>query len=415
MSAGALVWEATPPSRRIRPRMAPASVGEMKRPGEPIGEDEGTATAAESIPAGAAADPDVALMLRLQAGDQAAFQDLFQKFSPRVVQYARRLVGSEARAEEVTQDVFVQVFRFRHRYRPESRFSTWLFTIATNLCLNEIWRPELRPRAARWKPSGDGDDRREGPPISDPASPNAEPCPSARSRGGGARAREPLGALAAAAGVRPRHGRGARARDRHRAAHGPGPERARGPGAQGRCQGSGSGAAIAAAPAAPLRGGAPRGAARQARRGAGPVRGHAHHPQPGQDDALRGDPDHHARRRARHPGRAGAALERMRRGAAIAVVLLALAAPAARAQERHGRPWQELTPEEQWRAWENYQRYQQLPEERQKMLERRYQQFRAMPPQERQRLRQNWDTYRGLPPRQRQEFIDKYHRWKGRK
>jgi len=38
-----------------------------------------------------------------------------------------------------------------------------------------------------------------------------------------------------------------------------------------------------------------------------------------------------------------------------------------------------------------------------------------MPPQERQRLRQNWDTYRGLPPRQRQEFMDKYHRWKGRK
>jgi len=38
-----------------------------------------------------------------------------------------------------------------------------------------------------------------------------------------------------------------------------------------------------------------------------------------------------------------------------------------------------------------------------------------MPPQERQRLRQNYDTYRGLPPHQRQEFIDKYHRWKGRK
>ena len=38
-----------------------------------------------------------------------------------------------------------------------------------------------------------------------------------------------------------------------------------------------------------------------------------------------------------------------------------------------------------------------------------------MPPQERQRLRQNWDRYRDLPPRQRQEFIDKYHRWKGRK
>src|SRR5437773_9352275 len=180
MSAGALVWEGTPPSRRIRPRMAPASAGEMKRPGEPIGEDEGAATAAESIPAGAAADPDVALMLRLQAGDQAAFQDLFQKFSPRVVQYARRLVGSEARAEEVTQDVFVQVFRFRQRYRPESRFSTWLFTIATNLCLNEIRRPERRLRVDLWQRRGEDEDRREGPQLPDPAAATPEEGASSR-------------------------------------------------------------------------------------------------------------------------------------------------------------------------------------------------------------------------------------------
>jgi RNA polymerase sigma-70 factor, ECF subfamily len=92
------------------------------------------------------ADPDVALMLRVQAGDQTAFQDLFQKLSPRVLQYARRLVGSDAQAEEVTQDVFVQVFRFRHRYRPQSRLATWVFTIATNLCLNELRRPERKLR-----------------------------------------------------------------------------------------------------------------------------------------------------------------------------------------------------------------------------------------------------------------------------
>ena len=99
-------------------------------------------------------------------------------------------------------------------------------------------------------------------------------------------------------------------------------------------------------------------------------------------------------------------------GGALLAILFA-AAPAS--AQWGGRAWQQLSPEEQRRAWQNYQRYQQLPEERQKMLERRYQQFRAMPPQERQRLRQNWDTYRDLPPRQRQEFIDKYHRWKGGK
>jgi len=117
----------------------------------------------------------------------------------------------------------------------------------------------------------------------------------------------------------------------------------------------------------------------------------------------------------------------MRRAAAIAGLVLALGAPGAQAQdwhqpwrmaqaqERHGRPWQSLTPEEQWRAWENYQRYQQLPEQRQRMLQKRGEQFRAMPPQERQRLRQNWQTYRDFPPGQRRQFIDKYDRWKGRK
>jgi RNA polymerase sigma-70 factor (ECF subfamily) len=113
---------------------------------------------AASLTPEAAADPDVALMLRIQAGDQAAFQDLFQKFSPRIFHYVRRLVVSEARAEELTQDVFVQVFRFRHRYRPESRLATWLYTIATNHCLNELRRPERRLRVDIWKRRDD-----EGP------------------------------------------------------------------------------------------------------------------------------------------------------------------------------------------------------------------------------------------------------------
>jgi RNA polymerase sigma-70 factor (ECF subfamily) len=139
-----------------------ASASEPTMPGDEV------ATEVPSVAAGAAADPDVAVMLRLQAGDQDAFQELFQKFSPRVLQYTRRLVGSEGRAEEVTQDVFVQVFRFRQRYRPESRFSTWLYTIATNLCLNEIRRPERRLRVDLWK-ERDDEEHREGPQLADPA------------------------------------------------------------------------------------------------------------------------------------------------------------------------------------------------------------------------------------------------------
>ncbi len=112
---------------------------------------------------GQIADPDVELMLRVQAGDQTAFPELFRKLSPRVLQYARRLVGSEAQAEEVTQDVFVQVFRFRHRYRPQSRLTTWIFTITTNLCLNELRRPERKRRVDLVD-----EDHPDGPTFPDP-------------------------------------------------------------------------------------------------------------------------------------------------------------------------------------------------------------------------------------------------------
>ena len=148
--------------------MAFASVREMKRPGA-----EAEAAGSEPVPAAAAADPDVALMLRVQGGDQAAFQELFRKFAPRVLQYTRRFVGSEAQAEEVTQDVFVQVFRFRQRYRPQSRFSTWLFTIATNLCLNELRRPERQLRVDIWDRRED-EEHREGPQLVDEAAITAE-------------------------------------------------------------------------------------------------------------------------------------------------------------------------------------------------------------------------------------------------
>jgi RNA polymerase sigma-70 factor, ECF subfamily len=141
--------------------MAPARVGEMKRSAE-----EALPTD-ELVPPGAAADPDVALMLRVQGGDEAAFQELFRKFSPRVLQYVRRFVVSAAQAEELTQDVFVQVFRFRHRYRPQSRLATWVYTIATNLCLNELRRPERHLRVDLWE-AHEGEERREGPQLPDP-------------------------------------------------------------------------------------------------------------------------------------------------------------------------------------------------------------------------------------------------------
>jgi RNA polymerase sigma-70 factor (ECF subfamily) len=107
------------------------------------------------------ADPDVRLMLAVQAGDESAFRSLFRRYSGRILAYVGRMVGHGARAEELTQDVFIQVFRFRQRYRPESRLSTWIFRIATNVCLNELRRPEHRLRVDLWAPESSGDEARE--------------------------------------------------------------------------------------------------------------------------------------------------------------------------------------------------------------------------------------------------------------
>src|SRR5438132_6948868 len=182
MPASAASWAAPLCSPTIRPPTAPVRVGEVTPmrpdPAQPAAPPQALPEAG-SIPAAAAADPDVALMLRLQAGDEAAFQDLFRKFSPRVLQFARRFVGSDAQAEELSQDVFVQVFRFRHRYRPQSRFSTWLFTIATNLCLNEVRRPERHLRVDIWE-RRDGEERAEGPPLPDPSAVTPEQGAAAR-------------------------------------------------------------------------------------------------------------------------------------------------------------------------------------------------------------------------------------------
>lgn len=104
----------------------------------------------------------------------------------------------------------------------------------------------------------------------------------------------------------------------------------------------------------------------------------------------------------------------MRRTLRLGGVLLGLAlcGAAAEVSAQRPRPWQQLSPEEQQRAWDNYQRYRQLPEGRQRFMERRYEKFRAMPPEEQQRLRQNYQRYRQLDPAQRRHFVEKYRRWK---
>src|ERR1043166_3469304 len=90
-------------------------------------------------------DPDAALMKRVTQGDQRAFEELVEKYKQPVFNMIYRTLPDAAEAEDLAQAVFVQVYKSAARYRVEAKFTTWLFTIARNLCLNELRRRSRHP------------------------------------------------------------------------------------------------------------------------------------------------------------------------------------------------------------------------------------------------------------------------------
>lgn len=90
-------------------------------------------------------DADAELMLRVKQQDTAAFALLVDKYKQPVVNLLYRTLRDLAEAEDLAQNVFLQVYKSASRYRVEAKFSTWLFTIARNLCLNEIRRRSRHP------------------------------------------------------------------------------------------------------------------------------------------------------------------------------------------------------------------------------------------------------------------------------
>ena len=79
---------------------------------------------------------DAEVMLRVQAGDQAAFDYLVEKFRRPLVGFMYRLCHDGAVAEELAQEVFLRVYRSRASYAAQAKFTTWLYRIATNLAAN---------------------------------------------------------------------------------------------------------------------------------------------------------------------------------------------------------------------------------------------------------------------------------------
>jgi RNA polymerase sigma-70 factor, ECF subfamily len=79
---------------------------------------------------------DAEVMLRVGAGDDAAYAYLVEKFRRPVIGFMYRMTSNSAIAEELAQEVFLRVYRSRASYAAEAKFTTWLYRIATNLAVN---------------------------------------------------------------------------------------------------------------------------------------------------------------------------------------------------------------------------------------------------------------------------------------
>jgi RNA polymerase sigma-70 factor (ECF subfamily) len=95
-----------------------------------------------------ATDLSTELMLRVRDGDAEAFEQLVALWQPRLVTLFLHQTGDHSTAEDLAQEVFMRVYRARHRYEPKAKFTTWVHTIANNLA------SDLRQRAYKRKERG---------------------------------------------------------------------------------------------------------------------------------------------------------------------------------------------------------------------------------------------------------------------
>ena len=94
-------------------------------------------------------DPDLACMVRLREGDDLALNELMERWQKPLHSFILRYVGNHRDSIELAEETFVRVYQHRSRFNFKSKFSTWLLTIATNLCRHHArWRtrhPTISP------------------------------------------------------------------------------------------------------------------------------------------------------------------------------------------------------------------------------------------------------------------------------
>ena len=97
---------------------------------------------------------DDALIVSFKGGDHAAFQELVLKYEQRVYNHCLRMVGDEVESDDLTQEVFIKVFRKIHNYEHTYSFYTWLYRITVNCCIDYLRRKRRQIQGVSLSGSG---------------------------------------------------------------------------------------------------------------------------------------------------------------------------------------------------------------------------------------------------------------------
>jgi RNA polymerase sigma-70 factor (ECF subfamily) len=88
---------------------------------------------------------DSAVVTAFLGGEERAFQELVERYQTRLLNFVYRTIGDREKAEDLVQEVFIRVYRHLHRFDRSKKFSTWIYTIASNLAKNELRNRSRNP------------------------------------------------------------------------------------------------------------------------------------------------------------------------------------------------------------------------------------------------------------------------------
>ena len=82
--------------------------------------------------------PSEELMARVAGGNQEAFEMLVNRRQTSVLNLIYRFIGDRTQAKDLAQEVFIRVWQAAKSYEPKAKFTTWIYKVTTNVCLNEL-------------------------------------------------------------------------------------------------------------------------------------------------------------------------------------------------------------------------------------------------------------------------------------